>query len=52
MSEEHLQEIFKPFHKEKSKESRKLNPDGNGLGLSICKNIAKSLNGDLTVESK
>jgi len=29
-----------------------LNPNGNGLGLSICKNIAECLNGDLTVGSE
>ena len=35
-----------------TEESRKLNANGNGLGLSICKNIAKCLNGDLTLSSE
>ena len=29
-----------------------MNPNGNGLGLSICKNLAKCLNGDLTMTSE
>jgi len=29
-----------------------MNPNGNGLGLNISKNIAKCLKGDLTCESK
>jgi osomolarity two-component system sensor histidine kinase SLN1 len=44
--------IFTPFYKVDTDESRKLNANGNGLGLSICKNIAKCLNGDLTVSSE
>jgi len=52
MTEKHLQGVFKPFHQVNTEESRRFNPNGNGLGLSICKNIAACLNGDLTVESE
>lgn len=51
MTEEHLEGIFKPFHKVNTAESKALNPNGNGLGLSICKKIAECLNGDLIVSS-
>jgi two-component system sensor histidine kinase VicK len=44
--------MFTPFYKVDTEESKKLNANGNGLGLSICKNIAKCLNGDLTVSSE
>ena len=29
-----------------------MNPTGNGLGLSICKAIVHSMNGELLVESE
>lgn len=29
-----------------------MNPNGNGLGLSICKAIVHSMNGELLVESE
>jgi len=29
-----------------------MNPNGNGLGLNICKSIALCLNGDLAVTSE
>ena len=52
MTEDQLKGIFTPFYKVDTDESRKFNANGNGLGLSICKNIAKCLNGDLTVSSE
>ena len=52
MTEDQLKGIFTPFYKVDTDESRKLNANGNGLGLSICKKIAKCLNGDLTVSSE
>ena len=33
------------------KNGKQFNPNGHGLGLSISKNIAKCLGGDLTVDS-
>jgi chemotaxis protein histidine kinase CheA len=33
-------------------DSKNLNPNGNGLGLSICKNICKNLGGDIVVRSQ
>jgi hypothetical protein len=51
IGEEDLQNLFKPFYKTKNKISRSSNPSGNSLGLSISKNIAQCLGGDLTVTS-
>ena len=44
--------IFQPFFSTASQCSRKMNPNGNGLGLSICKSIAKAINGDITFTSQ
>jgi len=43
--------LFTPFFRSKDEQSQEKNPNGNGLGLSICYKIAKSLNGDLTCNS-
>jgi len=43
MSEEKVEQIFKPFYTDKHK--------GTGLGLSITKNIVDSHNGEIHVES-
>jgi K+-sensing histidine kinase KdpD len=37
--------IFLPYYKIMNQQSKRLNPNGNGLGLSICARICKSLNG-------
>ena len=34
------------------KSNRDMNPNGHGLGLSICKNICRKLGGDITVSSQ
>ena len=47
-----LKKLFKPFFRSQVAESRKMNPHGNGLGLSISKTIAKCLGGDLLVSSE
>jgi signal transduction histidine kinase len=47
-----LARLFKPYFKTDSVDSLEMNPNGNGLGLSICKNIAKSMQGDLTASSE
>lgn len=52
ISEEDALKLFTPFFKSNSKLSKERNPRGNGLGLSICYNIAKSFQGDLTCVSE
>lgn len=52
MSKEDTVNLFTPFFRSKNEQSREKNPNGNGLGLSICYKIAKSLNGNLTCHSK
>ena len=42
--------LFKPFSKLEA--HKKLNPNGNGLGLSICKLICNGLDGDIIVDSR
>lgn len=51
MSKAEVATIFKPHFRTKDKESRKMNPYGNGLGLSISKGIAEGLGGTITCES-
>jgi len=41
MTEEQVEKMFTPFYKVQSEESKQLNANGNGLGLSICKKIAQ-----------
>ena len=36
----------------KLEEHSKLNPNGTGIGLSICKHIVEKMNGDIRVESE
>ena len=49
ISAEDQLKLFKPFVQLSATKS--LNPNGNGLGLNICKMIAKNLGGDIDVES-
>ena len=42
--------LFKPFFKSENKLNRQHNPRGNGLGLSICKQICQALEGDIWYE--
>lgn len=51
MGPEDMVTLFKPFHRSKNEASKQLNPNGNGLGLSICQKIAKAMNGEITCES-
>ena len=51
LSKEEIEHIFDPFWRSKNIESRKLNPSGRGIGLSICKLICESLDGDIKVFS-
>lgn len=50
ISPEDQKKLFKPFSK--LNDAKNLNPSGNGLGLSICKNICNNLGGDITVRSQ
>ena len=49
MTKKQVQGLFKQFTK--IMDSRELNKDGVGLGLTISKNIAQALGGDIEVES-
>ena len=44
--------MFEPFFKSKDNLRAQVQAGGNGLGLHICKKIAQSLGGDLTVKSE
>ena len=52
ISKEDLPNLLTPFFRSSNEQSREKNPNGNGLGLSICHNIAKSLQGDLICKSE
>ena len=52
MSAGELEQIFEPFVKVDSIESKNLNKDGNGVGLSVCKQICESMNGGIKVFSE
>jgi two-component system sensor histidine kinase BarA len=41
--------LFKPYFKTKDAKSRSINKESHGLGLNICKKIAKNLGGDLNL---
>lgn len=49
MTEEQIQQLFRAFTKIKS--NRHLNTEGCGLGLTISRNIAKIMGGDIVAES-
>ena len=48
--EDKLETIFEPFEQAEKSTTRKYG--GTGLGLTLCRNIAKLLDGDLTVQSE
>jgi signal transduction histidine kinase len=50
MSAEQISNLFQNFTKIKS--HRDLNKEGVGLGLTISKNLAKALGGDIYVDSE
>ena len=49
MTKEDSNKIFMPFSKIKS--SHKLNKQGVGLGLNICKKLCELMGGDIEVDS-
>ncbi|MDQ2077659.1 ATP-binding protein [Marinimicrobium sp. ABcell2] len=50
MSEEEIEELFKPFQQANLSTSRKYG--GTGLGLAICRALIKVLGGEIQVESR
>ena len=44
-----IENLFLPYGNKKK--ISKLNPTGMGLGLSICKRVCESLNGNISVKS-
>ena len=51
MSKDEVSVVFDGYHKTKNSESKLLNPYSNGLGLSICRQVCRSLGGEISVES-
>ena len=49
ISREEIKKLFKPFSKLETHKEH--NPNGYGLGLSICKLICTGLGGDIWVDS-
>ena len=39
--------LFKPYFKSVCSKSQVANSNSNGIGLNVCKRLAKVLNGDL-----
>lgn len=50
MSREFQQRLFEPFSRAEDTETN--NIEGTGLGMTIARNIARRMNGDITVESE
>ena len=52
MTKEELEHVFDPYWRSQEQRSKKLNPFGNGIGLSICKDICDSLGGSISALSE
>ncbi len=50
MSKEFLEKLFEPFAR--AEDSRVSKIEGTGLGMTIARNIARRMNGDIAVESE
>ena len=50
MSKEFLEKLFEPFSR--AEDSRVNKIEGTGLGMTIARNIARRMNGDIAVESE
>ena len=51
MTEEEAMKVFDGCLDNRSPISKSLNPYGNGIGLSFCKKVCQSLDGNITVET-
>ena len=51
MSSDEASKVFDGFLKTRNSESKSLNPYGNGIGMSLCKQICQSMDGDISVKS-
>ena len=51
MSADEAASVFDGFYQTKNQESKRMNLYGNGIGLSFCKLVCQSLEGDITVVS-
>ena len=51
MTDKQLQKLFTPFSVADDDESKRKNPSGNGLGLSICQQIMKAMLGEIDVQT-
>lgn len=49
ISDEDQLNLFKPFSR--LRDDKKINSNGSGLGLNICKELCKKLGGDISVKS-
>ena len=52
MSQEEASRIFDGNFATKNQDSRALNPYSNGIGLSLCKQLCQSLDGNISVKSE
>lgn len=52
ISPEDRKNLFKPYFRSSDEKSRALNPTSNGIGLTISKQLAQALGGDLTLDEK
>ncbi len=50
MKQEFIDKVFEPFSR--AEDVRKQNIEGTGLGMSIARNIARMMNGDIQIESR
>jgi len=50
MSKEFQEKLFEPFSRAENSQVSKI--EGTGLGMTIARNIARRMNGDITVESE
>ena len=49
MTSEEAKMVFEGFTGSMNNESRKMNPYGNGIGLSFCRQVCQSFDGDISV---
>ena len=47
MSNDEASKVFDEIFQTQNQESRRMNPYGNGIGLSLCRQICRSLDGEI-----